>query len=97
MRTYLIIALALLLASVRTVAQEPTDVSKMDYAVYCEHTYAQAGSTAELYIKLKTGMVCGAFATVLSYCSAGLLSSMPWTWNPSWPEYIWNSQILCIR
>ena len=43
MRTYLIIALALLLASVRAVAQEPTDVSKMDYAVYCEHTYAQAG------------------------------------------------------
>ena len=67
MRTYLIIALALFLASARTVAQEPTDVSKMDYAVYCEHTYAQAGSTAELYIKLKTGMVCGAFGTDIDF------------------------------
>ena len=67
MRTYLTIALALFLASARTVAQEPTDVSKMDYAVYCEHTYAQAGSTAELYIKLKTGMVCGAFATDIDF------------------------------
>ena len=57
MRTYLIIALALFLASARTVAQEPTDVSKMDYAVYCEHTYAQAGCTAEPYIYLKTGRV----------------------------------------
>lgn len=67
MRTYLIMALALLLASARAEAQEPTDVSKLDYAVYCEHTYAQAGSTAELYIKLKTGMVCGAFGTDIDF------------------------------
>ena len=67
MKTYMTMALALLLAAARAVAQEPTDVSKMDYAVYCEHTYAQAGSTAELYIKLKTGMVCGAWATDIAF------------------------------